>query len=297
MRIYKLSQSWYTIDIAKSTKDPQILTDILRRGKNDGVSYYAAENPHCPPEILTEVLRRGNSNSVSYSAADNPNCPPEILTEVLRRGNNDAVSNFAARNPNCPPQAKIKWMRDTGKIGVPDPNNPNHIIEEIEQPKEDDDLKRLKELISKNNNWYKLSQSWYTEEVAKDTKDPQILTNILRRGNNDRVSWNAVYNLSCPPETLTEVLRREKNDLVSWYAAQNPNCPPEILTEVLRKGKSDGVSYLAIHNPNCPPQAKIRWMRDTGKIGVPDPNNPNHIIDKEEVKEDEDLKKLRELAR
>ena len=36
-----------------------------------------ASNPNCPPELLAEVLRRGKDDYVSQNAAYNPNCPPE----------------------------------------------------------------------------------------------------------------------------------------------------------------------------------------------------------------------------
>ena len=132
----------YTEEIAKNTKDHQILTDILREEENDYVSWYAAQNPNCTPEILTEVLRRGNDDGVSCSAAENPNCPKEMLVEVLRRGKDDTVSWYAAKNPNCPPEARINWMYLTYKIAKEDPTK--HIIE-YEKIKEDNfqDLKDL----------------------------------------------------------------------------------------------------------------------------------------------------------
>ena len=40
----------YTVQLAKTTKDPEMLAEILRRGKDDLVSWYAANNPNCPPE-------------------------------------------------------------------------------------------------------------------------------------------------------------------------------------------------------------------------------------------------------
>ena len=75
---------------------------MLKRGKDDGVSWSAAENPNCPPEALSDVLKRGNDDYVSRLAAENPHCPPETLSEVLKRGKDDYVSCDAARNPNCP---------------------------------------------------------------------------------------------------------------------------------------------------------------------------------------------------
>jgi len=105
----------------------------------------------------------------------------------------------------------------------------------------------------------------YTIEIARTTKDPKILTDILKRGNNCLVSLNA---------------------------ASNPNCPSEALVEVLKRGNNDGVSYWAIKNPNCPPEAIIKWMYLIGKIVKEDPSK--HIIEYENNKEDyfQDLKDL-----
>ena len=130
--------------IARATKDPQILIEILRRGDDDFVSCYAAENPNCPIEMLVEILKRGNNDSVSRCAVINPNCPPEILVEILKRGNDDWVTEYAAENPNCPIEARINWMMETGKIEKEDPSK--HIIE-YENNKEDNfqDLKDLLE--------------------------------------------------------------------------------------------------------------------------------------------------------
>ena len=107
----------------------------------------------------------------------------------------------------------------------------------------------------------KIAQEWYTKGTAQDTTDPEILTNILRKNNEDEVSWIAAKNPNCPPEALTEVLRIGKNDNVSIYTAKNPNCPPEALAEVLRRGKNDYVSYYAAKNPNCPPEILAEVLR------------------------------------
>ena len=103
------------------------------------------KDPKCPPEILAEILKRGNNNDVSGYAAENPNCPPEALADVLNRGKNDYVSKWAAQNPNCPPLERVLWMKATGKIKDYDPNNPNHILEEVEEYK-DEDMEALKKL-------------------------------------------------------------------------------------------------------------------------------------------------------
>ena len=94
---------------------PELLAEVVRRGKNDWVSWSAVNNPNCPPEALAEVLRKGKDDGVSRNAAENPNCLPEALAEVLRRGKNDGVSRYAAENPNCPIREKFLWLMLTHK--------------------------------------------------------------------------------------------------------------------------------------------------------------------------------------
>ena len=138
----------YTEDIAKEeiasrTKDPEILIDILREGKDDYISRCAAQNPNCPKEMLVEIFRKGKDSCISRRIPENYNCPPEILVEILKRENNDQISRYAAENPNCPPEAKINWMMKTGKIGKEDPSK--HIIEY--ENKKEDNLSDLKDLL------------------------------------------------------------------------------------------------------------------------------------------------------
>ena len=326
MKIYKIAEDYkryYTPEIAvNSNTSPEILKKILEIGNNDEVSMFAARNPNCPPEalemvlkrgmndwvskhaahnincpsyLLEMVLKRGIDNAVSWIAAKNPNCPVQALEMILKRGKDDWASYNAVQNPNCPLKAKINWMQATGKIGKEDPSK--HIIER-EEVKEDEDLKKLRALISKNNSWYKTSQEieedYYTEKIAENFHtSPDILRKILEKGNNDNVSCFAAQNPNCPASALEMILKRGNNDSVSHYAAINPNCPPQALVEVLKQGNNDYVSYYAAKNPNCPALAKIRWMQATGKIEQEDPTK--HIIEREEYKEDEDLKKLRAL--
>jgi len=48
----------------------------------------------------------------------------------------------------------------------------------------------------------------YTEEMALGT-DPEILADILRRGENDWVSWcAAVKNPNCPPEIKIKWMKK-----------------------------------------------------------------------------------------
>jgi len=301
---------------------PYLLKEILERGDNSLVSRHVAANPKCPPEALVEVLERGMNDDVSWIAADNPNCPVSALEMVLKRGKDDAVSVWAAENKNCPIKSKIQWMQATGRIGKEDPSK--HIIER-EEIKEDPDLQKLRDLIAKNKNWYKKAQEnkedYYTEEIAKDPNtSPEILKKILEQGEYDGVSCSAASNPNCPVSALEMVLKRGSKNSISCYAAENPNCPVYLLEEILKRGENDSISYsaslnpncpiyllemvlkrgkddlvsrYASENPNCPALAKIEWMRSVGRIGKEDPSK--HIIEREEIKEDEDLQKLRDL--
>jgi hypothetical protein len=79
MNWYKTSQSKITSEMVQDPNcPPEILAEVLRRGKEDVISMYAAGNINCPPEILAEVLRKGESNQISWKAVDNWNCPKEI---------------------------------------------------------------------------------------------------------------------------------------------------------------------------------------------------------------------------
>ena len=275
MKIYKIAQenktnyyTYYTEEIAKNPNtSPEILKKILEHGNDDWISEIAASNPNCPPDVLRKILEKGYNDWISCAVSKNLNCPPEALEMVLKRGYDDRVSWNASQNPNCPALAKINWMRAVGKIGKEDPSK--HIIEK-EEVKEDEDLKKLRALISKSNSWHKKSQL-----------------------NEDYYDLRTASNTNTSPEILKKILEQVYNDWISCSAARNPNCPPEALEMVLNRGNDNAVSWNAAHNPNCPALAKINWMRAVGQIGKEDPTK--HIIEKEEIKEDEDLKKLRDL--
>jgi len=153
-----------------------LLEMVLKRGNGDWVSQCAAENPNCPASALEMVLKRGKDDYVSWYAASNPNCPASALEMVLKRGKNDNVSLNASENPNCPALAKIRWMQATGKIGKEDPSK--HIIER-EEYKEDPDLQKLRDLIAKNNSWYKKAQAELLElddlpNIENDSEDEGV---------------------------------------------------------------------------------------------------------------------------
>jgi len=68
-------------------------------------------------------------------------------------------------------------------------------------------------------------EAWYIEQIANTTDDPNILRNIIERGNNDWISQCAAQNKNCPSELLRMILEREKDDHVSHCASKNKNCP------------------------------------------------------------------------
>ena len=47
----------------------------------------------------------------------------------------------------------------------------------------------------------------YTEEMALST-DPEILADILRRGENDWVSWCTIKNTNCPQEIKIKWMKK-----------------------------------------------------------------------------------------
>jgi len=138
-------------------------------------------------------------------------------------------------------------------------------------------------------------ENYYTIEISSNPNtSPEILEKILKRGNDDYVSWCAAENPNCPAYLLEKILKRGKDDYVSCNVTANPNCPSEALVEVLKRGKDDDVSHFASKNHNCPALAKIQWMQATGRIGKEDPTK--HIMETEIIyKEDPDLQKLRDL--
>jgi len=206
---YKISQSWYTREVAETTKDPKILTDILRMNKNYSASCYAAQNPNTPPEALAEVLRRGNDYLVSYYAAQNPNTPPEALAEVLSKGKDDDVSRNASQNPNTPPKDVIDWMKTTGKIGKEDPKK--HIIEYDNKEEEiDEDLEKLKKLISNNKSWYKIASSINELEKTAGWKQNTLLAIIIAVVAilNGVSLKNASKKYNIPEQKLQEAMQK-----------------------------------------------------------------------------------------
>ena len=78
-----MNEVFYNTTTAINTTNPDILRKILELGRDDEVSFYAAENKNCPPDALRMVLERDKDDSVSRNAAWNPNCPSELLKIIL----------------------------------------------------------------------------------------------------------------------------------------------------------------------------------------------------------------------
>jgi hypothetical protein len=76
--------------------------------------------PDCPAELLTKVVREGKDDINSQWAVQQPNCPPEILTEVLRRYRNDEVSKYVLKNSKCPLKERNLWILKTTNTTNPD---------------------------------------------------------------------------------------------------------------------------------------------------------------------------------
>ncbi len=163
-------------------------------------------------------------------------------------------------------------------------------------------------------------EEWYTEEIALSTEDPNIIRKILEKGNNDKVSRNAVKNKNCPIDALKMVLERGSDDEVSWIASEhfkcpsdvlkmvlekgnddyvsrnaalNINCPPDVLKIVLEKGNNDYVSRNSAYNKNCPLDAVIKWKMLIGRIQIESKEHKIQYVNK--PKDDSDLKKLQAL--
>jgi len=166
--------------------------------------------------------------------------------------------------------------------------------------------------------------SWYNEYVAKDPNTPQeILTKILRIGNDDWVSRYAALHPNCPAEILVEVLKRKKDndvscdavlnpnfpsqilakiirdntnhDIIRLCAVENPNCPIDVLEEILARKKYDLLAQYASKNKNCPLKAKIEWMIAVGKITKEDPQKHKIEYD-EKLVDDTDFNKFKDLV-
>ena len=194
----------------------------------------------------------------------------------------------------------IPYERERENVQIPQEKE-KPVSEPIVPKIEEYDLDAIEDIQAKSKNWYKKAQEsegYYTSRIASNPKtSPEILKKILERGNDDWVSRDAVRNPNCPVYLLEDILKRGKgkDDWVSRSAVRNPNCPVYLLEEILKRGKDDVVSIWAAENPNCPIKSKIQWMQLTGRIGKEDPTK--HIIEREEVKEDPDLQKLRDLIR
>ena len=246
----------------------------------------AKRNQHGVPKSTIERMIGQWEKDISVDDIINSKNPFEKKAAVNNEDSEMAYKNYfrnieMAQDPNTSPEILKKIIEsastheDTYGVmcAIKNPNCPVEVLEKVIRRGETN-----------------ITTVWAVENKKCP---PYLLEEILERGDNSLVSRHAAANSKCPPEALVEVLERGMNNDVSWIAAYNPNCPASALEMVLKRGKDDDVSYYAAKNPNCPALAKINWMRLTGKIGKEDPSK--HIIEREEIKEDPDLKKLRDL--
>ena len=300
---------------------PETLTEVLKREKDDYVSRNAYKNPNCPIKLKIQWMqatgrigkedpskhiiereeikededlqklrdliaknknwyKKAQENYYTSEIASSPNTSPEILKKILEQGNSDYVSRYAAKNPNCPAyllEMVLKRGKDDSVSwnAASNLNCTSSILEMVLNRGKDD---------------------YVSSYAVRNPNCPALaLEMVLKRGKDDGVSLNAAENPNCPASALEMVLKRGKDDGVSRgiVSRRNINCPAYLLEMVLKRGKDDDVSYYASKNSNCPALAKIRWMQSVGIIGKEDPSK--HIIEREEIKEDEDLQKLRDL--
>ena len=279
---------------AENTKDPNVLMDILEKGKNDYASQRAAKNSICPPDALRMVLKRGENDDVSRYAAENENCPPDVLYEVLKRDKDDIVSEFAAVNPNCPPDAlRMVIKRDSTEhvLGhaISNPNCPPDALAMVLDRGEDNVYSKYA-LINPNCpidakiRWMERTGKIETEDprrhiidysedksdnneddgldylrglISKSSKNSKRKIFNLRKAKEQFPEW---YNVETAkgtddPEVLMEILKFDRDDNVSYYAAKNPNCSPEALRMVIKNEHQHYASIAAVQHPNCPPDA------------------------------------------
>jgi len=244
----------------KQIKQANLEVDMVADLNEENLENLAGRTSN--PYVLRAIIEKNKGlGKAALVAVRKGHCPSDALKLVIELTGDSENSRNATQNPNCPPEAKIKWMRLMGKITKEDPRK--HIIDEVPS-KEDKTLDEFRKLIGKGNNWYKISQA-YKESVVSHTEDRNILTEILKRGENDHISGIAAKNPNCPPELLTEILRRGEEDWVSLCAVQNLNCPPKILAEVLRRDKTDSVTGWAAMHTNCPPEALAEIIKKRGR--------------------------------
>jgi len=217
--------------------NPEILAEVMRRGKDDWVSRYASLNENCPSEALTEVLRKGKDDVVSDCAVLNKNCPSETLAEVLRRGKDDWVSCYAASNKNCPPEALTEVLRrgNNDNVSIYAASNPNCPPE------------ALAEVLRRGKND---GASW----CAAQNKNcpPEALVEVLRRRKDDDISWLASRNTNCPPRAAIEWMMA-----TGKIQREDPN-DPNIIVEYDEKPVDEDLEKLRKMVENkCSPSLKV----------------------------------------
>ena len=288
--------------------DPLVLDNILKNGEPDQISQRAACNEKCPVAVMERELKKRQYDSVCTSIVQNPNCPsylleyaifgrkligkidevayhaarnlncdPKMLERILKEYPDYNVSESASNNPNCPLKAKIKWMMDTGKIEKEDPSK--HIIEKEEvEIKEDPDLQKLRDLISKNMNWYKKAQvnEYYNNRIAKDLNtSPEILEKILEQGNDDMISWNASKNLNCPPQAKEKWMMLMK----SMREKERYKLMQELMVPKIEEYDLDAIEDVQAKNNNWYKTSQLNEDYYTSEIAS-NPNTSPEILKK-----------------
>jgi len=183
--------------------------------------------------------------------------------KILAENKDNEISRRAVRHSNCPPLARVKWLKDNGKITTEDPSK--HIIDEVKD-EEDKDLEEFKKMVSKNNNWYKVAS--YTSKFIDETKDPEILKQVLKDHYTTYSAIRAAQNPNCPPDVLKAIIDKyilttheDNRNIVYYHAIKNPSCPMESLTNVLFNEEYVVPLRYAVSNPNCTPDLMIKALR------------------------------------
>jgi hypothetical protein len=96
--------------------------------------------------------------------------------------------------------------------------------------------------------------------------------------------------------TIQEDGKRMSSKITLKMVKDSLNCPPEILKEVLKKDKDDGVSYFAALNRNCPYQTRLKWLKATGRIKMPDLSKHNVQVVKDYNKPDEAWEQFKRMV-
>lgn len=189
-------------ELAKTSKDPNVLVELFNDSKDD-LNYdnklilrTIAGNPNTPSNILSELFTMADKTGVydrqetDCNIAGNPNTPVEILKQYIDNSNL-WIRYYLASNPNLPnnffnilAQDSEKFVRQ--KIAG-NPNTPVEILIELAEDEDEDTRK------------YAISNSNFPKEIDKDKLVPMKKES---KSINDKV-W-LEYNV-------------DANDPADWY--------------------------------------------------------------------------------